>query len=556
MKKYTTFMLSIGILLSHSSISLAEDGDIPKPGDILPLVVTFLKASIMTAASHIITSEIVSNYNQSKKNGESWWQYYFAQAPKLNVVTHEQLKSRPELNINTFKSLPDKIQTILQDEKISNTGEHRPIILYGVPGTGKTTLAQQIALHTGGNYYHIHQQMLDGHSDSTVARFLRIYVNEISKQTVDGSISTLHLEEFGKQLGKSTENDMHNVEHGPFENTWKQLLQELETKYPKVRVIACSNFAKDNAKEQFNAAIANERAHVIRIDAPNDTARKAYFTTTCVSHLEKEGIKNAKAIVGSITDQDKRNQKLTAEYLVSLAMHDRAKQKHEAAIASTTTPWSLNALLWPRSWVEIYNKNKSAAKMKANGYVTSIVDWDLTSATPAQATEFANLTNGLRYRQLDAITESARRGRIEQIARMKERSTHPESAYTIYTDARTYSIKEDPQDPNNNDAVTTTFGQVQPRHQLKAAAYHKIDSLNQLKKEHPELAGKINDELANIDTHDLPALTIKVKANANQINFENYKDLRKNRLKLESSNVAQEEKRKNPAGSNYFDTQD
>lgn len=549
MKKYTIFMLSIGILFSHSSISLAEDGDIPKPGDILPLIVTFLKASIMSAATHIITSEMVSAYHQSKKNSDSWWKYYFAQAPKLKVVTHEELLLRPELNTNTFKSLPTKIQNILLDEKISNTGEHRPIILYGVPGTGKTTLAQQIALHTGGNYYHIHQQMLDGHSDATVARFLRIYVNEISRQTQDGSISTLHLEEFGKQLGKSSHNDMHNVEHGPFENTWKQLLQELEKSYPKVRVLACSNFAKDDKEEQFNTAIANERAHVIRIDAPNDTARKAYFTTTCVAHFQKEGIKNAKAIAGSIINQNERNDKLMDEYLVSTEMLQKTDAKHEAAIASSTTPWSLNTLLWPPSWVETYNKNKAAAKMKTEGYVTPVVDWDLRSATPAQAHEFADLTFGLRYRQLDAITESARRNKLEQIARMKERSSNSESAYTIDAPNRTYSVKIDPQDPNNYESVTAKFGQVHPHNLLRAAAYAKIETLDKLKHHHPKSIEEINNELAKINTHDFSAVVNKTKAPEN-------KDAVKNIRKQQAIKMAQEEKQRNPAESNYFETQD
>jgi|GEM_PF-2289905 len=510
MKKYTTFILSIGIISSQVSILFADTGDLPNPKEAVPFIVGIVKNASIAAITYLVQRGMVSTYDNSKKNGGSWWEYYFKPAPTLKVITHEQLSLKPELAINTFASLPQTIQTILTSEKNSNTGEHKPIILYGIPGTGKTTLAQQIALETGGNYYHVHQEMLDGHSDATVAKYLRIYVNMISNETTDGTISTLHLEEFGKQLGKSMQNDMHNAEHGPFENTWKRLLQDLETQFPKVRVVACSNFGQDGQSELFNNAVTGERAHVIKIDTPNNIARQTYSSTTCAAHLEKEGVKNSKVITGSIENQTQRNQKLTDEYLVSTAMHERARKKHEDAINNSTIPWSINTLLWPPSWVQTWKKNRAAAQMKANGYATPVVDWDLTTTSLQQKKQLVALTEGLRYRQLNAITENARRDKLQQVVRVKQKSENPACLYTVNKEAKTYSLSYQ-DDEGNNVIATAPFGKVQPRNLVQSAACNRIEALYKEKKQHPELSQPINAMISTMSGYDLRSLAEKLK---------------------------------------------
>lgn len=103
------------------------------------------------------------------------------------------------------------IQKILDETKISGTGENKFLLLFGEPGTGKTSSAQHIAYHTGGNYYHIHQKEFDRYNAGTIASFLEYYIEEISDQTAEGTISVLHLEEFGKYFGNS-DNQISNAD--------------------------------------------------------------------------------------------------------------------------------------------------------------------------------------------------------------------------------------------------------------------------------------------------------------------------------------------------------
>ena len=524
MKKHTKLVLIIGIVFCYTPFSYASsDNNGPySPAVVFPAIANFIKASLATAASQIVVHEMLQGWQSTKAQGESLWEYLTAAKPKLNTITHEELISRPDLTINTLKSLPHEIQTVLNNEQASGTGEHQFMLLYGLPGTGKTTLAQQIALHTGGNYYHVHQKMFDNYSDATVARFLRAYVETISKQTADGKVSTLHLEEFGKQLGKSQQNnDIHSFNHGKYENTWKDLLQDLEKNYPKVRVVACSNFGQDESSELFNSAIANERAHVIKIGAPNESARKTYFTSTCIAHLENQGVKQTKHQTQSAKNQTDRNNKLTHDYIVTAAMHAAAQHKHDDKINQLSTPWTLGRLIQPWLWEDTWNKNSTARNLTTQGYYTPIVDHNLTSATPEQAQLYSDLTAGLRYRQLNEITEVARIDKLAQIERMKTRKEQDNSAYTINKKNRTFSLPDritmpnKSDDNNSNEIITASFGTIQPHDLVRAAAIKRKQELHRLMNTHPKATAEINKELSTMPVTDIKDLVKKFVAKRN-----------------------------------------
>jgi len=531
MKKHTKLMVLIGILFCNISIIQASNNNNGpySPAIIIPTIVNFIKVALATAASQIIVHEILQGWQITKTNSESLWEYLTASQPKLDTITHEELQSQPNLIINTLQSLPEKIQTILNTEQASGTGEHQFMLLYGLPGTGKTTLAQQIALHTGGNYYHVHQKLLDNYSDATVARFLRAYVQTISDQTTDGKVSTLHLEEFGKQLGKSKQNnDIHNFKHGQYENTWKELLQDLEINYPKVRVIACSNFGQDENSEIFNNAIANERAHIIKIDEPNETARKTYFTATCIAHLENQGIKQSQNITQSIKNQTARNDELSKDYFITQAMHAAAQHKHTDKINKLSTPWNIAIIMQPWLWNDTWNKNNAAQNLNTQGYHTPIVDYNIKNPMPAQAQMYADLTNGLRYRQLNEITELARIDKLQQIQRMKQKQIKNNTAYIIDTKNRTFSIKTNAELNNNNDnaieTITAPFGTIQPHDLIRAATIQRKKDLLELKTTHPEITVEINKELKQLPATDIKDLAQKLKNKQLQIIAQEYKN--------------------------------
>lgn len=485
MKKHTKLRLIFGIVMLNASLSLASDNDngTGSPAKLLPAIATFLKASAIAAVSHIITTEFVESWRRTKKNSESYWEYFTACKPKLATITHEQLKLRPDLHIDAFASLPDAVQSVLHKDKMSGIGEHQMMLLYGKPGTGKTTIAQQIALQTKGNYYHIHQRDFDSYSDATVARFLRYYVQRISDETKDGTVSTLHLEEFGKQFGLSTGNEIQALQHGMNENTWKSLLQDLETKYKKVRVIACSNYGQDG--KSFNSAIANERAHIINVQAPNDAARKVFLTTTCVAHLKNQGIKHAEFQTASEKNQNHRNKNLTDNFLVTPAMHAACKKELQKKV-TMIKPQSLSAYIWPSSWISTWNKRAQAANLQSQGYHTPVVEYHVAHASTKQIKDFVALTNGLRYRQLNEITEDARRDRLEQIQRMKNHAINNDSAYKVDLENHTFSVTTidyNPENPSEQNKVTITapFGKVQPHNMVQAAAKALPDNGNQAK---------------------------------------------------------------------------
>ena len=517
MKKHTQLTLLIGIVFCHTSLSIASSNDNGpySPAIVIPAIMHFVKASMAAAASHIIVNEIAHSWQKTKTDTESFWEYLTASKPKLATTTHEELQVRPDLTTNTLKSLPEKIQAILNNEQASGTGEHQLMLLYGLPGTGKTTLAQQIALYTGGNYYHVHQQSLDNYSDATVARFLRGYVETISHETADGKVSTLHLEEFGKQLGKSMQNDVHNLNHGKYENTWKDLLQDLEKKYPKVRVVACSNFGQDEKAEMFNSAIANERAHIVKIDAPNEFARKTYFASTCIAHLENQGIKQAQHQTQSAHTQAERNRMLNKEYCVTAAMHAAAIGKHEDKIRKLSTPWTLGVMAQPWIWSDVWTKNSAAQNLKAQGYFTPIVNHDLTKATKEQAATYASLTDGLRYRQLNEITESARIDKLAQIQRMKKRAAQSAPGYTIDIENRTFSLatqsESDGNSSSSNDTtITVPFGKIRPHDLVRAAAIQRKQNLHAVMSAHPKLKDKLQQEISTLPVTDIKSLAEKL----------------------------------------------
>ncbi len=527
MKKHTKLILIIGIVFCYTPFSCASSNNNGpySPAVVIPAITHFIQTSLAAAASQIVIHEILNGWQSTKVKGENLWEYLTATQPKLATTTHQELKSRPDLNKNTFTSLPDEIQTILKKEQASGTGEHQFILLYGIPGTGKTTLAQQIALHTGGNYYHVHQKSLDNYSDATIARFLRAYVEMISHDTTDGKVSTLHLEEFGKQFGKSMHNDVHSLNHGRYENTWKELLQDLEKNYPKVRVIACSNFGQDEKAEIFHNAIANERAHIIKINAPNECARKAYFTSTCTAHLENQGVKQSKHQTQVTNNQSDRDNNLTRNHLVTAAMHAAAQHKHDDKINQVTIPWTLGKLIQPWLWEDIWNKNSTARNLKTQGYFTPIVNYDLKNATTEQAQLYAELTKNLRYRQLNEITESARIEKLAQIERMKKRTNQQNSAYIIDTTNRTFSLpiqNECDNNSSNNDTITTIpFGKIQPHDLVIAAAIARKQYLDQ----HQEITAEINKELSTIPVTDIKDLAKKLIAKRQKDIMSATKDL-------------------------------
>lgn len=155
-------------------------------------------------------------------------------------------------------------------------------------------------------------------------------------------------------------------------------------------------------------------------------------------------------------------------------MHGACKEEHNSKIAMIT-PHSLSAYIWPSKWVSTWNKRVQASNLQSQGYHTPVVNWDVAHATEKEINNFVALTNGLRYRQLNEITEDARRDKLEQIERMKKHAANNDSAYKVDLINRTFSlttIDYNPKNPSEKKELTITapFGKVQPHNMVQAAA--------------------------------------------------------------------------------------
>lgn len=406
-KKYIIAMLCIGIVFCSSvEISARPDVNSSSHAPFLDqLIWPGVTGAILT---NIAVSEGMSAWHKSKEYGGSFISYLLSIKPELYCLTNEELKQK----INSSKYLPKAIKEKLDKEDVGGTGFHKFMLLYGESGTGKSRSAKKIALENNGNYYHVHNKNLIGYSDRTIEKFLFQYLKEISDETDDNSVSTLHLEEFGQRFKYSEKSESANI--------WKDFLEKVENHFPKVRLIACTNYGTKPG-EAFDAAIA-ERAHMIKLDKPSMAARADYLNHGYADYLQKTSKEHTIHQTKNCKTQNARNNVMKENFYVTDEMINQAKKEHKSKIDASKIPWTWQIMLNPFSWNKTMKANRTAQKLESQGYyVEAITSNKKIMPTEKYKERYIAATQDLRFRQLEEITEQARIDKLNQIGNIKKR---------------------------------------------------------------------------------------------------------------------------------------
>jgi len=419
MIRHNKRILIIGMFFCYSSTLVSEEGDLSEvikevaqstlhtAQSVYSRLHPTIKQGVFQGITSYIAGKTIGKIQKAEASGLSYWHYFTTSTPKLSCTTANELSR--EFNVQTNEvNLPEQINKILDDENNNQTGQHKLMLLYGKPGTGKTTLAKQIALKNNAEYFHVHQDQLNRFNGLIQSRLLRSYIAGIADQTKDGQTSVLHIEEGAKQFIQTGLDPAIDKDHAQYQETWKSFLQDMKQQHPNVLIITCTN------QEKFDSAM-EDRMHAVHITNPTAEQKIDYLKSTCKLHLHQLNNDAASYHTKNAKTQLQRNQELTQKWHVTSEMHQQASNAHKEEVKNQQVPYTFSLLVRPWLWQTAWEKNTKARDLKNAGYFTPIVTYnsnDLQPGVPVNAgtiepNKKATLHNIVHAAKKDSIAQKS-----------------------------------------------------------------------------------------------------------------------------------------------------
>ena len=200
-----------------------------------------------------------------------------------NLGNNKSVMSLDEISgLEKLKNFVDKLDTIYKNKEISkehNIEESASILLWGIPGSGKTTAAKGIAKKLNADFVMLNKELFDSSYVSEGPRNLSSYLETIkdySKNNPNKKI-VVFMDEID---GTISIDNGSNVRHSEdLVNVMKRYLTDLQNECNNIIFIGATNkdpsgFKSDNTVVKLNNAILSRFNYQFEIGLPNATAIK------------------------------------------------------------------------------------------------------------------------------------------------------------------------------------------------------------------------------------------------------------------------------------------